>query len=78
MLILLAILVATRATLAALLAANQDLETLREAEMERAALEERARLARELHDGLAQELWLAKLKAGRLATIKGPGSEAGS
>jgi len=29
--------------------------------------EERARLAREIHDGLAQELWLAKLMASKLA-----------
>jgi signal transduction histidine kinase len=34
---------------------------------ERAALEERARLAREIHDGLAQHLWFAKLKFERLA-----------
>ena len=34
-----------------------------------AALEERDRLSRELHDGLAQEMWLAKLKAGRLEKI---------
>ncbi len=33
---------------------------------ERAALEERARLAREIHDGLAQHLWFAKLKFERL------------
>jgi signal transduction histidine kinase len=39
------------------------------AEIDRAALEERARLARELHDGLAQDLWLAKLKAGRLSAL---------
>ena len=32
-----------------------------------AAAQERERLARELHDGLAQDLWLAKLKATRLA-----------
>ncbi len=31
-----------------------------------AAAQERERLARELHDGLAQDLWLAKLKATRL------------
>jgi signal transduction histidine kinase len=33
-----------------------------------AAAQERERLARELHDGLAQDLWLAKLKATRLAS----------
>jgi signal transduction histidine kinase len=32
-----------------------------------AAAQERERLARELHDGLAQDLWLAKLKTTRLA-----------
>ena len=36
-------------------------------EAERAALEERSRLAREIHDGLAQHLWFAKLKFERLA-----------
>jgi signal transduction histidine kinase len=30
-------------------------------------LEERGRLAREVHDGLAQDLWTARLKQGRLA-----------
>ena len=34
-----------------------------------ATLEERARLAREIHDGLAQDLWYAKLKQSRLAQI---------
>jgi signal transduction histidine kinase len=32
-----------------------------------AGLAERARLAREIHDGLAQDLWYAKLKQSRLA-----------
>ena len=45
-------------------------------EAERAALAERARLSRELHDGLAQNLWLAKLKAGRLAALPDLGLEA--
>ena len=43
---------------------------------DRAALEERDRLARELHDGLAQDLWLAKLKAGGLETVAGTDPEA--
>jgi signal transduction histidine kinase len=37
---------------------------------------ERERLARELHDGLAQDLWLAKLKATRLAALPELGPEA--
>jgi two-component system sensor histidine kinase UhpB len=37
-------------------------------EAERATLEERARLAREIHDGLAQHLWFAKLKFERLSS----------
>jgi PAS domain S-box-containing protein len=37
---------------------------------------ERERLARELHDGLAQDLWLAKLKATRLAAQPNLGPEA--
>ena len=43
---------------------------------DRAALEERDRLSRELHDGLAQDLWLAKLKAGGLKTVAGTDPEA--
>lgn len=64
------------ANLRALRAANQSLEQLRDAEVDRAALAERARLSRELHDGLAQELWLAKLKVGRLAALPDQGPEA--
>ncbi len=41
-----------------------------------AAAQERERLARELHDGLAQDLWLAKLKATRLAAQPELGAEA--
>lgn len=64
------------ATLAGLRTANRDLERLRTRDVERAALEERAHLSRELHDGLAQNLWFAKLKAGRLAAMPDLGREA--
>jgi signal transduction histidine kinase len=57
---------ATR-TLRDLSAANARLEELRDVEVERAALEERTRLSREIHDGLAQHLWLAKLRLARLS-----------
>lgn len=60
-----------------------DITTLRgvegqliERERALAAAQERERLARELHDGLAQDLWLAKLKATRLAAQPELGAEA--
>jgi two-component system nitrate/nitrite sensor histidine kinase NarX len=56
-----------RADLRALRRAYAALDRLRLTEAERAALEERSRLAREIHDGLAQHLWFAKLKFERLA-----------
>lgn len=59
----------TRAYIVSLRQANLGLVRLRDAEIDRAAIEERARLSRELHDGLAQDLWLAKLKLGRLAAL---------
>jgi signal transduction histidine kinase len=62
---------AVRASLRELRAANVEVVRLRDADVERAALEERARLARELHDGLAQDLWLAKLRAGELVSMDG-------
>ncbi len=60
---------AVRTDLRDLRVAHAELAQLRDAEVDRAALEERARLARELHDGLAQDLWLAKLRAGELANV---------
>jgi signal transduction histidine kinase len=56
-----------REDLRALRVAYASLDRLRVTEAERAALEERSRLAREIHDGLAQHLWFAKLKFERLA-----------
>jgi len=67
---------AVRSGLRELRVANAELAELRDKEGERAALEERSRLSRELHDGLAQELWLAKLKAGRLKAMPSLGAEA--
>jgi signal transduction histidine kinase len=62
---------AVRHGLSELRAAYIELADYREVEVEHAALEERARLAREIHDGLAQDLWLAKLRAGELARTRG-------
>ena len=47
--------------------ANVEVRRLAEAQAASAQLEERARIAREIHDGLAQDLWYAKLKQSRLA-----------
>ena len=59
----------SRDDLAELRAATMEVRRLAEAEFVAATLEERARLAREIHDGLAQDLWYAKLKQSRLAQI---------
>ena len=56
----------SRSDMRALRTAYAALDRLRLSEAERATLEERTRLARELHDGLAQDLWFAKLKHERL------------
>lgn len=73
--LLLAIEAEARVILRALRQANVTLEELHAVEMSRAALEERARLSRELHDGLTQDLWLAKLKIGRLSAVVGKDPE---
>ena len=64
--LLLAVAAEARSDVRALRLANAELRQLREAELERATAEERARLAREIHDGMSQELWYAKLKQSRL------------
>jgi signal transduction histidine kinase len=60
-----------RSDLRALRSAYAALDRMRVNEAERATLEERARLAREIHDGLAQHLWFAKLKFERLSSTLG-------
>lgn len=67
--LLLAVEAGARDVLRQLRRANESLAELRDADVARAALEERMRLSRELHDGLTQDLWLAKLKIGRLAGL---------
>jgi signal transduction histidine kinase len=62
--------------LASLQQANDAMARSREVDAENASLQERTRLSRELHDGLAQDLWLAKLKTGRLAALPDLGAEA--
>ena len=49
---------------------------LREVDAANATLAERTRLAREIHDGLAQDLWYAKLKQGRLTQNESLDAEA--
>jgi len=69
--ILLGIDAQSRSDTRALRLANARLQALRSADAERATLEASARLAREVHDGLSQDLWLAKLTQARLAQVPG-------
>ncbi len=68
-LMLAALAVESRGDLRALRQANEEIIRLREADVAHATIEERARLAREIHDGLSQALWYAKLKQGRLLAV---------
>jgi signal transduction histidine kinase len=61
--------VEVRGDIRALRHANDELTRLHDAEVARATAEERAHLAREIHDGMSQELWLAKLKQNRLLAL---------
>jgi signal transduction histidine kinase len=74
--LLLAIEAEARTSLSALRIANRELAELRQADLERAAMAERERLSREIHDGLAQDLWLAKLKVSRLGALDSLDGEA--
>ena len=57
-------------------AANVELKRLHDVAATQATAEERARLAREIHDGMSQQLWLARLKQGRLLKEGGLSDEA--
>jgi signal transduction histidine kinase len=63
------VVVDSRDDLRDLRAANVEVHRLARAQAANAQLEERARIAREIHDGLAQDLWYAKLKQSRLAQL---------
>jgi len=67
-----AVAVASSEDLVQLREANRELHLLRASEAERATSLERARIAREIHDGMAQELWLARLTAGSLGDAQLP------
>jgi signal transduction histidine kinase len=67
--LLVALAAESRGDVRALHDANLELLRLREADVAHATAEERARLAREIHDGMSQELWFAKLKQGRLLQL---------
>jgi signal transduction histidine kinase len=69
LLVLLGVEAQTRADARTLQDANLEIRLMRDTYVERAALDERSRLAREVHDGLAQELWFATLRIGRLAAL---------
>ena len=75
----LGIVAAWRQDLHELRRANASLRAMRALDADRAALQERSRMAREIHDGLVQELWLARLTQGRLLQglehEKGPTSD---
>lgn len=68
---LVGVLAEERADLAMLRSVVDEQERIVALEADRMVLEERARLARELHDGLSQHLFFAKLKLERLAPMVG-------
>ena len=74
--LLVAVAAETRQDVRDLHAANTELTRLHDLAATQATAEERARLAREIHDGMSQQLWLARLKQGRLLREGGLSDEA--
>jgi signal transduction histidine kinase len=75
--VLVAIMSASRSNARSLRLANEELRAARASDLEQATLQERTRLAREIHDNLIQSLWLARLRQGHvLATDLPPESRA--
>lgn len=68
-LLLVGVVADSRRDIADLRAATVEVRRLAASQFAAAGLEERARLAREIHDGLAQDLWYAKLKHSRLSQL---------
>lgn len=69
--LLLGVATGARGDLRTLRRANDEVRALRDADVRAAELQERSRLARDMHDGLMQDLWLARLKAGHLRGVPG-------
>ena len=68
-LLLVGVVAESRRDISDLRAATAEVRRLAAAQFAAAGMEERARLAREIHDGLAQDLWYAKLKHSRLEQL---------
>ena len=76
LMLLLGLVVDARLGLRTLRRASATVAGTRRDDVARGGQEERSRISRELHDGLAQDLWLAKLKVGRLLSQRDLGPEA--
>jgi signal transduction histidine kinase len=67
--LLVGVIIENRINVRALRTAHAELRRMRDLELAETTLQERSRLAREIHDGLAQDLWYAKLKQSRLLQL---------
>lgn len=74
--LLIGVILENRINVTALRTAHGKLRRMHDLELAETTLQERARLAREIHDGLAQDLWYAKLKQSRLLQLTDADEEA--